>query len=264
MAKRVALHFMVLSVLSPFTTARILPAQTVAATRTVDHSAYDALLRRFVVDGHVNYAAFARDSSFAAYLASLNRVDPATLDDEERLAFWLNVYNAFTIQLVAQRGEQTSIRNINKTFGVLRLKGPWSDPFVRAAGRTLTLDDIMHNILRKEFSEPRIHFAVNYAAVGSPVLRSEAYRGAVLEAQLDDQGRRFLRASPTQNRIEQAGRLRIITLSPLFTYFRADFGASRADLGHFLAHWFDAADREMLDRGRFASAESTFDWALNK
>ena len=233
------------------------------AGKIVDHSAFDTLLRRHVVAGHVDYAAFAREPSFATYLASLDRVDPKQLDDAERLAFWLNVYNAFTIQLVAQHGETESIRNINKTFGLLRLKGPWSEPFVHAAGRTLTLDDVMHNILRKEFSEPRIHFALVYAAMSSPPLRSEAYHGAQLDVQLDDQGRRFLRESPTANRLEKLQRSRLLVLSPIFTYYRSDIGATRADRSRFLAHWFDQSDSAMFATGRYNSAESTFDWTLN-
>ena len=247
------------------TPAAAMPASAapVAGGKIVDHSAFDALLRRHVVDGHVDYAAFAREPSFATYLASLDRVDPKQLDDAERLAFWLNVYNAFTIQLVAQHGETESIRNINKTFGLLRLKGPWSEPFVHAAGRTLTLDDVMHNILRKEFSEPRIHFAMVYAAMSGPPLRSEAYHGAQLDAQLDDQGRRFLRASPTANRVEKLQRSRLLVLSPIFTYYRSDFGSTRADRSRFFAHWFDQSDSTMFQTGRYNSAESTFDWTLN-
>lgn len=236
--------------------------------KIVDHSAFDSLLRRHVVDGHVDYAAFARAPSFASYLASLDRVDPTALDDAERLAYWLNVYNAYTIQLVVQRGETESIRNINKTFGLLRLKGPWSEPFVRAAGRTLTLDDVMHHILRREFSEPRIHFAMVYAAMSSPPLRSEAYHGAQLEAQLEDQGRRFLRESPAANRLEkvrqeQGQRSPMLVLSPIFTHYRADFGITRADRSRFLAHWFDQSDSTMFQTGRYNSVESTFDWTLN-
>jgi hypothetical protein len=224
---------------------------------------YDALLHRFVVDGHVDYEGFAKDASFARYLKSLDSVNPAALDDAERLAFWLNVYNAFTIQLIAQHGEIESIRNIEKTFGVLRLKGPWSTPIVRAAGQTLTLDDVEHHILRAQFSDPRMHFAMVYGAMGSPPLRSEAYRGADLDAQLQDQGRRFLRESPAQNRLDRLERARVLVLSPIFTYYRADFPAAKADFGKFLAPWFEAADREWLKRGSFWMTESTFDWTLN-
>ena len=236
-------------------------AQPAPHTAVVDHSAFDTLLRRHVVDGFVDYAAFRGDPSFARYLASLDAVRVATLDNDERLAFWINVYNAFTIQLVASRAETESIRNIEKTFGVLQLKGPWSTPIVHAAGRTLTLDDVEHAIIRKEFSEPRIHFALVYAAVGSPPLRSEAYTGARLEEQLDDQGRQFLLASPGKNRLEQRGFR--VALSPIFTYYRNDFGATRPELGGFLAHWTDGELKTRLEKGAFGARETRFDWTLN-
>ncbi len=247
----------------PIASGGALTSSTVASAVAVDHSIYDALLRRFVDHGHVNYEGFALDTLFPRYLASLDRINPAVLDADERLAFWLNVYNAFTIQRVVASRETGSIRNIDKSLGFLRLKGPWSAPFVRAGQRTLTLDDVAHHILRREFSDPRIHFAMVYAALGSPPLRSEAYRGASLNAQLDDQGRRFLRASPSQNRLEPVRRMHLLVLSPIFTYYRADFGATRADLGRFLARWFDPADKEWLERGAFQTVSSTFDWTLN-
>ncbi len=241
--------------------AKPVSAQPVSHSAVVDHSAFDALLRRYVVDGFVDYAAFRGDASFARYLASLDGVRVATLDDDERLAFWINVYNAFTIQLVASHAETESIRNIEKTFGVLQLKGPWSAPVVHAAGRTLTLDDVEHAIIRKEFSEPRIHFALVYAAVGCPPLRSEAYTGARLEEQLDDQGRRFLLASPGKNRLDQRGFR--VALSPIFTYYRNDFGATRPELGGFLAHWADGELKTRLEKGTFGLRETRFDWTLN-
>jgi hypothetical protein len=211
----------------------------------------------------VDYEGIGADATFARYLASLDAVDPTTLDDAERLAFWLNVYNAFTVQLIAVHHETESIRNIEKSFGFLRLKGPWSTPIVRAAGKRLTLDDVEHHILRTEFSDPRVHFAMVYGAMGSPPLRSEAYRGAVLEAQLTDQGRRFLHDSPSQNRLEKLARARLLVLSPIFTYYRSDFASNKTDFGKFLAPWFEPADRERLERGAFMTTESTFDWTLN-
>ena len=163
---------------------------------TVDHSAWDRLLRRHVSGGMVDYDAFARPPEFARYLASLDRVDPATLPRAERLAFWINAYNAFTIQLINRHGERRSIRNINRTLGVIPGSGPWSERMVHVGGKVYTLDDVEQRIIRPEFGEPRIHFALVCAAKGCPPLRSEAYTGARLEAQLDDQARIFFWAPP--------------------------------------------------------------------
>src|SRR6185436_15382923 len=101
----------------------------------------------------------------------------------EQLAFWINAYNAYTIQLVNSHHERASIQNLRAVLG----HSPWQEPLVKAGGRTYTLDQVEHEILRKRFHEPRIHFAIVCAAVSCAPLRSEAYVGVRIEAQLDDQ-----------------------------------------------------------------------------
>lgn len=233
------------------------PSPLAGQTR-VDHAVFDSLLRVHVTDGLVDYDAFRDAPAFARYLASLDRASLTGADDEEQLAFWINVYNAYTIQLIVAHGERESIRNINRTLGVLRLKGPWSEPIVRAAGRTLTLDEVAHRIIRKDFPDPRIHFALVSAAKGSPPLRSEAYTGAALDQQLFDQGRRFL-TDTVKNHIETARP----TLSPIFSYYQRDFGVTRAELGTYLGTWFDGEIKTRLESGRFGMRYTTFDWSLN-
>ncbi len=225
---------------------------------TIDHSAFDSLLRVHVRDGLVDYDAFRDAAAFRRYLTALAGASLAGADDEEQMAFWINVYNAYTIQLIITHGERESIRNVNRTLGVLRLKGPWSEPIVRAAGRTLTLDDVEHRILRKDFHDPRVHFALVSAAKGSPPLRSEAFTGAALDRQLFDQGARFLKDT-TRNQIET----RFPRLSPIFTYYKADFGTGRSELGAYLATWFDGDTKKKLESGRFGMREVPFDWSLN-
>lgn len=232
------------------------------SAQSVDHSAFDALLRSHVVGGAVNYDAFNANPKFAAYLASLDRVQPATLGESERLAFWINVYNAYTIQLVSSKNERESIRNVNKSLGLLKLKGPWSDPIVKAAGRTLTLDQVEHDIIRKQFTEPRIHFALVCAAIGCPPLRSEAYSGAKLESQLEEQGRIFIRQSPEKNRVNVASRT--VFASMIFIWYKDDFGGSDQRLGQYLANWYPAGpERALLQSGDFKLVRTDYDWTLN-
>lgn len=225
----------------------------------MDHQLFDALLRTHVVDGFVDYDAFARAPEFARYLASLDKVRPSDLDEDERLAYWINVYNAFTIQLIVSHKETESIRNINKALGFLQLKGPWSEPIVHAAGRQLTLDDVDHTVIRREFGEPRIHYALACAAMSCPPLRSEAYTGERLVDQLNDQGRRFLGESPTKNRIE----FRAFTLSPILTAYSSDFGPTPKDLALAVAPYMKGVDSMMLKSSRVFIRASRFDWTLN-
>lgn len=227
-----------------------------------DHSTFDRLLRRHVVRGLVDYDAFARSEAFSAYLHQLAEASIQGLPEAERLAFWINVYNAYTIHQINAHGERESIRNINKTLGLLPLKGPWSEKMVHAAGRTLTLDEVEHDIIRREFDEPRIHFALVCAALGCPPLRSEAYTRDRLDAQLEDQARRFLRHSPGKNRIDVE--TRTVWVSPILVWYEDDFGGSRESLGRFLAtYWPDGPERSLLESGGFRLRETDYDWTLN-
>ena len=295
-------RLLVASVLAVFVTAYTAPAQTPAKAApskviskgidvvervppAVNHAVFDKLLREHVTDGLVDYAAFRNNPEFASYLTAVSTASLGQLEEAERIAFWLNVYNAYTIQLVASRGERESIRNINKSFGLLRLKGPWTEDLVRAAGQTLTLDDVEHRILRHDFSEPRVHFAMNLAAKGGPKMRSEAYTGVNLDEQLDDQARAFLHDT-TKNRLDTAQN--IVYISPVIARYRDDFGASNNALGKFLAEYYSGPERQMLLPRRevdpmlarlradtlnarirrqqfvyFRVTETPFDWALN-
>lgn len=207
----------------------LVPTTAHAQGQRFDHSAFDALLRRHVANGLVDYDAFERAPEFPRYLAALHAADLAGMTDAERLAFWINMYNAYTIQLANAHGERRSIRDINKSFGFLKLKGPWGEPIVRAAARTVTMDDVEHRIIRREFQEPRIRFALVCAAMGCPPPRGEAYTADRLEAQLEEQGRIFLTASPEKNRVDVPGRT--VHVSMIFDYYKKDFGGRDASVG---------------------------------
>lgn len=235
---------------------------TQAAPAPIDHGAFDSLLRRHVADGLVDYDAFSRSDEFRTYLGQLTEARPEGLPEAERLAFWINVYNAWTLELINAHEERDSIRNINKTLGLLPLKGPWSEKRVRAAGRTLSLDEVEHGIIRKQFDEPRIHFALVCAALGCPPLRSEAYTGALLEEQLEDQARRFLLQSPGKNRVDTAEAT--VWVSPILTWYKEDFGGTDETLGRFLArYWPEGEARQLLLSGRFKLRKTEYDWTLN-
>ena len=176
-------------------------AALAAGPAVFDHSSFDRLLKAHVADGRVDYDAFAPSPEFPRYLEALSRARPEALDKKERLAFWINAYNAYTIQLVNAHGEHASIRNIDKTLGVVKAMGPWKEEMVKAGGLTTSLDFVENGIIRKQFKEPRIHFALVCAARSCPPLRSEAYTGARVDAQLDDQARLFIARSPEKNRV---------------------------------------------------------------
>jgi Protein of unknown function, DUF547 len=244
---------------------------TPASAGAFDHSTFDALLRKHVALGLVDYDGF-KGPDFKAYLASLDKADPAALDDKERLAWWINAYNAYTIELINKHKERDSIRNINKSLGIIKGYGPWKEQLVKAGGKVYHLDNVEHDIIRKQWNEPRIHFALVCAAMGCPPLRSEAYTGIRLEDQLQDQAVEFLVRSPAKNRVDVA--TGTVHGSPIYVkYYPEDFGGAKdkdwtpatlAALGKYLASFHPAgATRQLLLSGTFKLVETEYDWTLN-
>lgn len=236
-----------------------------AGAQAVDHAPFDQLLRAHVVNGMVDYEAFARAPEFARYLATLNATDPARLGRDEQLAFWINAYNAYTIQLINKHGERQSIRNINKSIGFVKAYGPWKEKLAMVGGKAYGLDEIEQDIIRPTYKEPRIHFALVCAAMGCPPLRSEAFVASRLDAQLEDQGRVFVTRQPTKNRVDVA--TKTVYLSPVFIGFRdyiKDFGGSEAAVGKFIARYYaDGPEKQLLVSGAFKVKETNYDWTLN-
>ena len=210
----------------------------------------------------MDYEAFAQSPDFQRYLASLAGADLAGLPDSDQLAFWINAYNAYTIELINRHEERESIRNINKTLGLFRGKGPWNERFAEVAGKVWTLDEIEHEVIRKRFAEPRIHFALVCAALGCPPLLPEAYVGPRLDVQLDDRTRVFLLESPRKNRVDpEAGK---VYLSPIFDWYREDFPIEPSAFGAFLARYHPPGRaRALLESGDFEIQHTDYDWSLN-
>jgi hypothetical protein len=229
---------------------------------TFDHSTFDALLRRHVADGLVDYDAFKDAPEFRGYLDALAAFDPSALGTADRLAFWINTYNAYTIELINKHGERKSIRNVDKALGS-KLEGPWKEELVVVGGRRYHLDNVEHDIIRKEFREPRIHYALVCAAMSCPPLRSEAYRGDRLEEQLDDQARAFLVRSPKKNRVDVATKTFYVS-KILGEFYRDDFGGTDAAIGRHAAAFYPAgAERDLLAAGTFTLKLTDYDWSLN-
>ena len=243
--------------------ALCLTAATMHA-QTVDHSAFDRLLKAHVVNGLVDYDAFKADPAFAVYLKLLAATNPAALPRNEQLALWINAYNAYTIQLILKHDERESIRNVNKSLGFLKFKGPWSEAFAVVGGKTYTLDDIEQRTIRPTFKEPRIHFALVCAAIGCPPLRNEAYTGARVDAQLQDQAVTFLTKTPTKNRVDVASKTLYRSQVFSFSDYMKDFGGSEAAVGRYIAKFYPAGpERTLLESGDFTVVKTDYDWSLN-
>ena len=161
------------------------------------HTPYAKVIREFVQQPYVDYSALkkgraALDASIDAF-AQPSAVEEQAWPRDERLAFWINAYNAFTLRAIVDhypiKGSWLSLQPRNS---IRQIDGVWTTIAWQAAGRRVTLDDIEHKILRAEFKEPRIHFAINCASISCPPLPPEPYLAPTLNAQLDQAARRYL------------------------------------------------------------------------
>jgi inosine-uridine nucleoside N-ribohydrolase len=239
------------------------------------YTAYAGALRAFVGPPRVDYAALQRgrvplDAAVAAF-AQPSESDVSGWTNERRLAFWINAYNAFTLRTIVDHYPiRPSWLTLPPRNSIRQIDGVWTKLQWRAAGRTLTLDDIEHRILRPEFKEPRVHFAINCASVGCPPLAAEPYRAAALEAQLDGAARRYL-ASPQGLRVEGE----TLRVSRILEWYGEDFVARFAPDAQGRPDRIDRAIRAVVarfgppaaaDLARKESARVRFlnyDWSLN-
>ncbi|MEM1057344.1 MAG: DUF547 domain-containing protein [Bacteroidota bacterium] len=243
-------------------TRPIEPAGPVTQPTSFDHSDFTAVLQAHVdADGQVDYAGLAADpTGLDAYVGRLAATDPSALSDDDRLAFLLNAYNAYALRLVADHYPIESILDVTPGPFVPSVNSPFSVSFAQIGGEEVSLDDIEHGTIRENFDEPRIHVALVCAAIACPPLRREAYEGAQLDAQLDDQAQIFL-ANAEKNLVNvSAGTARF---SKIFDWFKGDFGGSDADIQRFAAPYFEGEAREALEGATLDVSYFDYDWSLN-
>ncbi|MEP6513224.1 MAG: DUF547 domain-containing protein [Parafilimonas sp.] len=201
----------------------------------------------------VNYKDFKKDKAeLDSYLKTLSENPPqSTWSENEQKAYWINAYNAFTVSLIIQHYPVKSIKDIGGS--IYKINTPWDIKFINIGGKKYDLNNIEHSILRKNYDDPRIHFALVCASVSCPKLRNEAYTSAKLNAQLEDAGRDFLN-DKSKNRISADK----AELSKYFSWYKADFTKSTS-LAEFLNRYSDVklnanADIDFLN----------YDWSLNE
>ena len=238
-------------------------ATSTVVRTSIDHGPFTRLLQRFVDEqGNVEYAQLKAesDSVLRPYLRQLATTNPASLGRDARLAFWINAYNAYTLKLIVEHYPVQNIWAVTPGPAEPKDNSPFALEVGSVADTVRTLDEIEHEIIRKRFDEPRIHFALVCAAASCPRLRREAYTGARLEFQLEDQTRTFFHDNE-KNRIP-AGNGQI-QLSRILKWYGQDFGDSTDALQRFLAPYFEGAVRDTLSRAAYEVTFRSYDWALN-
>lgn len=227
-----------------------------------EHSAFDAVLKAHVDDkGLVDYAALKGDpASLNAYLDELASADVDTLSDEEALALWINAYNAYALKLIIETYPIDSILKTAGTAFIPNAEDAFDAPFATVGGQDYSLNQIENEVIRVQFDEPRIHFAVVCAAMDCPPLRAEAYTAAALDGQLEEQAQRFI-TDEAKNRIPADAST--IRLSQIFNWYMEDFGGTPETLQAYLAPYTSGAIKSRLERGAYDVEFLEYDWALN-
>jgi hypothetical protein len=218
--------------------------------------------------GLVNYSKLKDyNSKFTEFINSLSLLTEEEYEnwtDKEKIAFWINGYNALTLKVIADNYPVKSIRKI---------KGAWDKIEFTVKGQQLTLDDIEHKILRIKFNEPGIHMALVCAAMGCPKLRKQPYKGDILEYQLSNQAKNFL-YNDRKFRINRIDK--IVYLSPIFKWFGEDFinrygnGTKivknrklNAVLNYIKLH-LKKKERKFIEKGDYKVKYLRYDWSLNE
>ena len=232
------------------------------STETMDHSLWSGLLKRHVVAGkdginRVRYAALATDAkaTLDIYVAQLEATDVTRFNRAEQKAFWINLYNAVTIKVVAENYPVSSIRKV--LSGGIFSPGPWKRDLVTIEGRALSLDDIEHGILRPIWQDNRIHYAVNCASIGCPNIANRPYTGETVEAMLDQAARAYVNHS--RGAEVKDGKL---SVSRIFDWYDADFGGNEAGVIAHLKRYADPGLKEQLAEINRIRRYG-YDWALN-
>lgn len=248
---------------------------SMASYADFNHSSWDSLLNKNVTMTNgskasvVNYAGMKADKSkLDSYMDAASKVSQSEFNGwskDEQLAFLINVYNAGTVELVVTKYPGIkSIKDIGGVFG-----SPWKQNFITLLGKTRSLDDIEHNLIRgsKRYNEPRIHFAVNCASIGCPALLNDAYTAGKLDRQLEQVTSKFL-ADSSRNRLKGS----TLEVSPIFKWYKEDFETNwrgTNDLEGFLGRYSSSlglnnSQTADLKAGKTKIGYTSYNWNLNK
>ncbi len=235
-----------------------------ASTQTIDHTLWDKFLKRNLVAPHpsginrVRYTGVAPEDRKAlkGYLKNLQSLPISSYNRAEQKAYWINLYNGLTVDLVLSRLPIESIRDVNISPGLF-VRGPWGAKLLTVEEERLSLDDIEHRILRPIWKDNRVHYAVNCASLGCPNLQPDAFTSANTEALLESGAREYV--NHPRGLVINNGKLRV---SSIYVWFQEDFGGSAEGL---MEHWSKYAKQVLAEALKSYSGglEHDYDWRLN-
>jgi hypothetical protein len=230
---------------------------------TIDHSLWQTLLDKYLVSNHpsginhFNYGAVASadKKQLQRYIHQLEALDPRRYSRTEQKAYWINLYNALTIQLILKSYPVASITELGDSFFSF---GPWDDKLVDIEGQALTLNNIEHGILRPLFKDNRIHYAVNCASLSCPNLSATAFTAENTDRLLEKGASQYINHPRAVSFAD--GELK---LSSIYHWYKADFGNSDKSLiAHLVRYAKPALAKKLLNHK--GPSHHDYDWKLNK
>jgi hypothetical protein len=240
-------------------------AQRSDSTRIVDYSPWDMLLKKYLITNHpsgINRFRYAEVSpadrqTLGEHLGQMQQIRVSSLNRNEQKAYWVNLYNGLTVQVILEHYPVKSIMDIDISPGFFRY-GPWDAKLLTIEGEKVSLNDIEHRILRPIFKDNRLHYALNCASIGCPNLLPVAFTAANTEELLETGARTYIN-SPRGARMVK-GRLHV---SSIYKWFQVDFGGSKAGV---VKHLLQYAESDLADALRTYNKglRDDYDWSLNE
>ncbi len=228
-----------------------------------DYTAWTGLLQKYYSPQNGMDYQGIRKNDFAT-LKKLaddwSKVDVSKLNRNEQLAFWINLYNVSTVKLICDNYPTKSIRDLS-TDPLVRLN-VFKKEIVPQGGKMMSLNDVENDKIRDGFKDPRIHFAINCAARSCPPMRPEAYIGARVNDQLDDQARVFLNG-PAGAKISKSGSKATMTVTKVMDWFEKDFDAWGGGVVPFAMKYLSADKKAQLEGAKVKVDYYDYDWNLN-
>ena len=228
----------------------------------INHSSLQTLLDRYVVDNHpsginrFNYGGMTEKDKqlLRTYISDMRSIDPRKYARKEQKSYWINLYNALTVNLVIEAYPIESIKKLGKGFFSF---GPWDDEVITVQGQTLSLNNIEHGILRPIWKDNRIHYAVNCASLGCPNILKQAYTATTTDTLLNKAARDYVN-HPRGVRFEDNK----LVVSSIYHWYRDDFGKSDSNV---IKHLIEYAEPPLKQKLLVYSGgfDDAYDWQLN-
>lgn len=233
------------------------------STKRISHHAWQKFLDQYLItdNEHINLIDYAHLTptdlaSLNKYIQELSQIDIDDYNRQEQLAYWINLYNALTVQTVAKYYPVANIQEISISPGLFSV-GPWGANLITIKNTALTLDDIHNRIIRPIWNDSRTHYAINNATIGAPNLAKHAYQGDLIDKQLNESSRQYINSLRGAQVIE--GKL---IISKVYDWFEEDFGGTKNGV---IKHLYQFATEPLLSQLKHTNSidSYTYNWHIN-